>query len=280
VLVLIPVDSDNFIAYVLDSEEDRQDLQASLGVEIITSWAYFRSGEVHPETADECLNKRFRDFVDSLAELPSGAAFSEYTRNALVACVSDFVTLPTDDRLLRLMEEEYTLYRLAERKIYEPDVQRLFRSIDDFLKTASKILNGRKSRAGRSLENHVEYLLSECGIPFVSRPRVDKTTPDILIPGDKAYMDRTYPERKLLMLAIKRTCKDRWRQITREAPRIKTKHLLTMQEGVSESQLNEMNSAKVTLVVPSSLHKTYARRLRKKLLTVEQFIDYAAKTVK
>ena len=47
------------------------------------------------------------------------------------------------------------------------------------------------------------------------------------------------------MLAAKTTCKDRWRQIINEADRIKLKHLITLQEGVSEAQFREMQEAGV-----------------------------------
>ncbi len=38
------------------------------------------------------------------------------------------------------------------------------------------------------------------------------------------------------MLATKARCKDRWCQILNEADRIERKHLLTLRQGVSESQ--------------------------------------------
>lgn len=74
------------------------------------------------------------------------------------------------------------------------------------------------------------------------------------------------------MLAAKTTCKDRWRQILNEADRISTKHLLTLQEGVSVSQHAEMENAGVQLVVPSPLLPKYPESIRQKLMTFEQFI--------
>jgi hypothetical protein len=276
-LVVIPVDFDSFIAYIFDEDADVEELQAALGVEIISTWTYYKKGEILEETEDECLDRNFREYVSLMEELPSGLQLSERTRMAMTACIDRFIDFPADDRLIGLMREEYKLYKLAERKVYEPDVQRLFGSIDDFLGTANRILNGRKSRAGRSLENHVEFLLKEEGIPFASRPHVDKTRPDILIPGEAEYNDKGYPAEKLIMLGVKRTCKDRWRQVVSEAPRVKHKHLLTMQEGISKNQISEMKEARITLVVPKSLHKAYPSETRKQLLTVEQFIDYAGK---
>jgi hypothetical protein len=74
------------------------------------------------------------------------------------------------------------------------------------------------------------------------------------------------------MLAVKTTCKDRWRQILNEADRIPHKHLLTLQEGVSLSQFAEMRAANVTLVVPQPLHYSYEETVRPHLLTFESFI--------
>ena len=75
------------------------------------------------------------------------------------------------------------------------------------------------------------------------------------------------------MLAAKTTCKDRWRQILNEADRVVVKHLLTMQEGVSENQFREMEDSGVVLVVPGKLHDKYPRNIRSRLLNVSQFIS-------
>ena len=74
------------------------------------------------------------------------------------------------------------------------------------------------------------------------------------------------------MLAVKTTCKDRWWQILNEARRIDRKHLLTLQEGVSEKQFREMEEAQVQLVVPEPLIKTYPKSVRPHLQTLESFI--------
>lgn len=75
------------------------------------------------------------------------------------------------------------------------------------------------------------------------------------------------------MLAAKTTCKDRWRQVINEADRIRTKHLLTLQEGVSEGQFREMREAGVQLlVVPTGLHDAFPDSVRPHLIGVETFI--------
>ena len=74
------------------------------------------------------------------------------------------------------------------------------------------------------------------------------------------------------MLAVKTTLKDRWRQILREADRIPRKHLLTVQEGVSVGQFNEMVEAGVQLVVPEPLKRAFPPSVQEHLQTIESFI--------
>jgi len=71
---------------------------------------------------------------------------------------------------------------------------------------------------------------------------------------------------------VKTTCRDRWRQILNEADRIRVKHLLTLQEGISENQFREMTESGVRLVVPTGLHDAYSEAVRPHLLSLESFI--------
>jgi type II restriction enzyme len=134
-------------------------------------------------------------------------------------------------------------------------------------------MNRRKSRAGHSLEHHVEEILRASEIKFDRQPRVDgKIKPDILIPGKTAYENPAFPLSRLVVVGLKRTCKDRWRQVLSEGKRIPEKHLLTLQEAISSDQLTEMRDANVTLVVPQAYHKGYDTRTGIRLLSIEQFI--------
>ena len=86
----------------------------------------------------------------------------------------------------------------------------------------------------------------------------------------------SYPNSKLITLAAKTTCKDRWRQILNEADRLKNekKYLCTLQQGISPDQMDEMELAKVILVVPKPYIKYYPADRRKKIWTIKQFVDY------
>jgi len=74
------------------------------------------------------------------------------------------------------------------------------------------------------------------------------------------------------MLSAKTTCKDRWRQILNEADLIREKHLLTIQEGLSENQYSEMKDAGVQLVVPKKLQDRYPKAIRPELISLDQFL--------
>jgi EcoRII C terminal/Restriction endonuclease EcoRII, N-terminal len=271
-LVLIPQDLHNFLAYIIDLPEDIEDIQAALGVEAIGTWVVYEGAkEPHPLSSEDCIDKQFRAFAQGLETFPAGNLFSEKTREAMIGCVHDFGKKPSDDRLMDLMKGEYRLFRLVERQICLPEVRRLFKDIDDFLKTAATLMNRRKSRAGRSMKNHVEYLLKDAKIPFDAHPQIDGD-PDIVIPGKAAYDDPKFPSGKLFAVGVQTTCKDRWRQVTQEAPRIEWKHLITLQEGLSARQLTQMNQHKVTLVVPQKLHSRYPQVKGTQLMDMEGFI--------
>ncbi len=278
-LVLIKKSEREFSAYVLDLDDDIEEIQATLGVEILESWAFFIEGEDRVESEDECVNRHFRKFAAILTEFPEGSKFSAATWSALNECVKDFKKFSMDKALMKGMEAEYSLFRLVERQLCQNEIIRVYRDVDDFLKTASSIMNRRKSRAGRSLENHVEQLLIEAKIPHTIRPKSIDGKPDIIIPSEKAYFDKTFPDEKLIMVGVKTTCKDRWRQVLNEGKRVKQKHILTTQKGISPNQLNEMHHSNVTLVVPSDLHKDYPKEREIELLSIEAFVSSVRETL-
>ncbi|WP_366544546.1 type II restriction endonuclease, partial [Salmonella enterica] len=79
----------------------------------------------------------------------------------------------------------------------------------------------------KSLELHLEQLFNEYGLKTFETQAVTEGNkkPDFLFPSAQAYHDEAFPEQKLRMLAVKTTCKDRWRQILNEADRIQDIYL-------------------------------------------------------
>ena len=181
--------------------------------------------------------------------------------------------LAVDSRLVKRRDCEFELFRSIESHVVLPRVREGFGSVEDFISFANSVTNRRKSRAGKSLELQVRKIFDEESIGYSwTKATEDKRTPDFVFPSIERYHERSWPDSQLRMLAAKTTCKDRWRQVLNEAARIPVKHLLTLQEGVSEMQYREMKSEGVRLVVPRSLHEKYPETVQPELLTLEEFI--------
>jgi hypothetical protein len=207
---------------------------------------------------------------------PTTKKFSEFARKTVknVDPVND-----PDRTLMAWMEQEEKLFRRLERKIVEQRLRGGFidgnntTDVDGFISFSLSVQNRRKSRAGFALENHLEELLKLHGIPFTRNGKTEnKANPDFLFPGELEYQTKEYPDVMLSMLGVKTTCKDRWRQVLSEAARIRLKHLLTLEPGISEAQTIEMKAQHLQLVVPTSIHATYSADQRKWLLSVKEFI--------
>jgi hypothetical protein len=186
-------------------------------------------------------------------------------------------SLAPDQRLLRRRDCEFEIFRSVEHAIELPRITSGFRTVEEFIARAQTILQRRKSRSGRSLELQTREIFLEERLvenqQFSHQPESEQgKRPDFLFPSASAYRDQSFPDDRLRMLAVKTTCKDRWRQILNEANRIRHKHLLTLQEGVSESQFAEMVQAGVQLVVPSAISESFPRSVRPHLQTLESFI--------
>ncbi len=186
--------------------------------------------------------------------------------------------LEPDARLLARRDCEYQVFQSIEEAIELPSIREGFENVDQFVARAQSVLQRRKVRSGRSLELHVRQIFQEEDLAegrhfshgVDSEPG---SKPDFLFPSQASYRDPGVPESRLRMLAVKTTCKDRWRQVLREADRIRIKHLLTLQEGVSANQYRQMAESGVRLVVPEGHIKKFRREIRAELTTLSSFIQ-------
>ncbi len=187
----------------------------------------------------------------------------------------EFSQLAVDDRLLRRRKCEFELFRSLEEATELPRIREGFTTIAGFLATAQTILQRRKSRSGKSLELHMREILIEEGFEenrdFTYQPRAGNN-PDFLFPNEAAYADAGFPREQLRMLAVKTTFRDRWRQVTEECADLPVRHLLTLQEGVSETQFRLISEAGIRLVVPEPNVTKYRKTIQPELMTIESFL--------
>ena len=186
--------------------------------------------------------------------------------------------MDADARLVSRRSCEEQAFYSVEEAVELDHVLAGFNDIDGFLNKARSMIQRRMSRSGRSLELHARRIFEEEGLkPDVGYSWQPKTEmgkkPDFIFPSINSYEDKTFSPERLRMLAVKTSCKDRWRQVINEANRIPIKHLLTLQEGVSINQFKEMQDEGVRLVVPSKNKQKFNKDLRSELITLSEFIS-------
>lgn len=245
----------------LDSEQDRIQFASrfileSIGVPV----------EISEEShLDEMLNKFSGGF-------PSTREFSAFARSTL----SDInLSDGYDDVLMAWLEREEVLFRALEKHIIGERLSKGFDGdVDGFISFSLSVHNRRKSRAGLSLENHLEEVFRGVGVRYTRTPVTEnKSKPDFVFPGVEEYRDLLFDSSRLTMLGVKSTCKDRWRQVLAEADRIDMKHLLTLEASISQGQTDEMQAKNLQLVLPQNLHDTYTVGQQKWLMSLDSFIS-------
>lgn len=206
-----------------------------------------------------------------ISDFPTGEAIIEKA----VLMKPKYARLDPDQRLLKRRECEYEVFLSIEEIAVMPFVAEGFSTVDAFVDYANSVTNRRKARSGRSLELHLKRIFDEEGVSKYSHDAVSegRKRPDFLFPSADSYRDSTFPAEHLRMLAAKTCCKDRWRQVADEATRIPRKHLLTLQEGVSEHQFAQMRNAGIVLVVPQPLFRSYPSSIRDQLCTLKEFVS-------
>lgn len=229
--------------------------------------------------AEEPETDQFDALIEKFGcKFPTTKEFSLLARLSLNIDARD----DADGVLMAWLDREELLFRRLERRIVAERLKKGFMNndgadVDGFVSFSLSVQNRRKSRAGQSLENHLEALFSVHKVAFDRGAETEnRNKPDFLFPGHAQYHDNTFPAARLTMLGAKSTCKDRWRQVLSEAKRIDDKHLLTLEPGISENQTDEMQAKHLQLVLPSGLHETYKDKQRAWLMNVSSFVKLVA----
>lgn len=178
-----------------------------------------------------------------------------------------------DGLLLARHRTEYALFKRVEEAHAGTTVHEGFDSVDSFLTTAQSLVQRRKSRAGTSLELQIAAILSWRGVRYERGATVDIShRPDFIFPSAYRYVEAETAAPDLHVLAVKSTLRDRWRQVLHEADKVPVKHLLTLDDGVSEGHISEMTSSGIRLVIPRPLQRGYPRSVRSQLMTFSEFV--------
>lgn len=265
-------------SFVLNSDEEIDEFLGALGLGPTDANRLINLAGISPEDREKTA---FIQFISTLTtEFPSSEEMSAAARkieDAVYNHAEEISTKP-DAKLLKWSDVEYRLFRAIENDRFGATVAEGFETVEAFVEMANKVLNRRKSRAGKSLEHHLSALFTGNGLTFEEQVVTEgNKKPDFIFPSSQAYHDRSFPTEKLIFLAAKTTCKDRWRQILNEANRLKNepKFLCTLQQGISLLQMNEMAAEGVRLVVPRDYIHYYPAETRAQIMDIGQFVSFA-----
>jgi hypothetical protein len=220
-------------------------------------------GKSEEQTLKE-LKKAFK------IKIPTGA---EITREATRAVLGDRF----GDRawikknFSRLVEEiQFAAYELyleheapaasgAFKKIFGPSLSRQptkdevfemlhenFWALDRFF---LGLTQGRRPRAGKAFEHVIKVLFDALGYPYAPQPIINGQ-PDFLLPSIEHY--HHHPT-DCIVFTVKRSLRERWRQITTEGAHGFRMFLATIDKGVKSRDLDEIRKNRIILVVPESV---------------------------
>lgn len=270
-------DSEDYTGFFLDTEDDIDNFLEVMGISTTETNDLIHYMPENQVTEDE----RLRNFaIDLLAEYPDFPTTERMSESARTLW-SDFnngislIKRDPDKQLVGWTDQEFRLFRAVENEKYRDFLNHGFSCVDDFVMIANSVLNRRKSRAGKSLEHQLEALFDGHRLEYTAQAKTElRKTPDFIFPSQEMYHNPGFSADKLISLAAKTTCKDRWRQVITEAARIPVHHLCTMQQGISSEQLTEMASENVILVVPKQYISFYPPAGRDKIWTIQKFIAF------
>ena len=266
---------------MFQSDEEIDDFFAAMNISSIDTNGIIPK-QFQPSAEDKIL-QCFDAFLKSLKlDFPSTYSLATNSRNCynIANSITPQIVIANPDReILNWLNSEFQLFKVIENDRYSERIKTPFKTVEELVETANTILNRRKSRAGKSLEHHLAEIFRTFELLFATQVTTeDNKKPDFLFPNVEAYYDKNFNPAKLTMLASKTTCKDRWRQILNEADRIKTKHLFTLQQGISKNQLEEMYKYNVCLVVPKPYLTSFPPEYRSRILTLDNFVTHIQQT--
>jgi hypothetical protein len=133
------------------------------------------------------------------------------------------------------------------------------------------LTQGRRPRAGKAFELLIRELFIRLHYPFTSQPIINGQ-PDFILPSVEHFR-RNAPD--AIIFTIKRTLRERWRQIVTEGTRGLGFFLATIDEGIAVRDLESMLQSRIYIVVPSrikTLRPDYEAAVN--VITFEHFFQF------
>lgn len=214
--------------------------------------------------------------LDTFPVMPLGQELSVFSRKHAQI---ELPELGPDQALANWLEIEHANFQILEHREIEKRIQTGFFGDDNmvdtegFLRFSISMINRRRSRAGKSLEYHLEHIFREYNVLHTYQGFTEgRSQPDFIFPGIPQYGDSNFPTSELTFLGAERTLKDRWRQVLKEAERIPFKHLVTVDVGLTKPQVDNIAAAQIQLIVPTPIADLYPEETTESFISLDQFL--------
>ena len=215
-------------------------------------------------------NGRLDNFIESVLTLPSpvviaNEAKAEYLRIYNLTDLNPYSLEKPGDTIMQISRDiEYSIYKRYEVRRRAAEVIKIlstegrslteivvrgFSAIDAIFLSASQ---QRKTRAGRSFENHITSLLRDGRIHFEEQAVTGGRRPDFVLPDVRTFETKGRQHNDAVILSAKTTLRERWKQVRREGFNCDV-FLATVDDRVPETSIQEMAQDGITLIVPESL---------------------------
>lgn len=272
----IVIDSESEDAEIL---ETYLDIDADFHCDIIPPDKLLNARALAKDDAAELIDQlhhamksgKLKEFIRSVSQLPHPSVLATEAQKAYfqsfgIERLDPYRIEAPGDAVMRISRDfEYQIFKryelrrraaevvgaLSSQQDLVTSVVRGFPALDGIFLSASQ---QRKTRAGRSFENHLASLLSGGNIQFEAQAILGGKRPDFVLP-DKKTLNRKADKRAYLdaaILSAKTTLRERWKQITHERFNCGI-FLATVDDRVSTQALDEMQHLGIVLVVPESM---------------------------
>ena len=111
------------------------------------------------------------------------------------------------------------------------------------------LTQGRRPRAGKAFEHVIKVLFKTLGYPYTPQAIINGQ-PDFLLPSIEHFKKNPMD---CIIFTVKRTLRERWRQITTEGTQGHQFFLATIDEKVAAKVLSEILRSRIYLVVPEAI---------------------------
>ncbi len=210
-------------------------------------------------------------FEGMRGEIPSADRLVLQAIDAKIGLRNDFVSYIREN-FSSLVEElqldAYDLYLTSERRsaaksirnhiagkigqkgTAEDALQMIEDSFGELDKFFLSLTQSRRARAGAAFQDIMTIMLAKLGYPFAAQPVLDDSKPDYVMPSREWY---TKYASDCIILTLKRTLRERWRQVPTEGNSGSTFFLATIDEKVPPAELAKMKDLNVRMVVPARI---------------------------